>query len=78
MLYAFVPLFFIGATVLTAFIAGNDFNLETAIVAAVIGLGATGILGPRLARRRLHRRLIADRLWSFEKPNPPTEVQVAG
>jgi hypothetical protein len=76
LLYAAVPLFFVGATVLAAFIAGNDFELKTAIIAAVVGLVATGILAPRFARRQLHRRLIADRLWMYEKPNPRTEVQV--
>lgn len=76
LLYAVVPLFFIGATVLAAFIAGNDFDLTTAIIAAVVALGATYILGPRLSRRQLHRRIIAGRLWRYEAPNPATSVEV--
>lgn len=76
LLYAVVPLFFIGATVLAAFIAGNDFDLTTAVIAAAVGLGATYIVGPRLSRRQLHRRLVADRLWSYEAPNPATSVEV--
>lgn len=75
LLYVFVPLFFIAASVLAAYIAGNDFKLETAILAAVV-VGVSGIVGPRLARRRFHRQLIASRLWSYERPNPQTGVEV--
>jgi hypothetical protein len=76
LLYAAVPLFFIGATVLAASIAGNTFDLETAIIAAVVGFGATSTLGPHLSRRRFHRRLVADHQWSYESVNPVTEVPV--
>ncbi len=55
--YAIVPLTFIGATVLAAYIAGDNFGLAT-----------------RLARWQLHRKIIANRFWTFEKPNPATEV----
>ncbi len=72
--YAIVPLTFIGATVLAAYIAGDNFGLATAIVsAAVVGV-ATALLVPRLARWQLHRKIIANRFWTFEKPNPATEV----
>ena len=75
-LYAAVSLILVGVTVAGAAIAGSDFTLRTAVVSAVVVLVGTGLVAPRIARRRLHRKIIADRLWSWEKPNPATEVQV--
>lgn len=75
-LYAAVPLILLGATVAGAAIAGSEFNLRTAVVSAVVVLFGTGLVAPRLARRQLHRKIIAERLRSWQKPNPATEVQV--
>jgi hypothetical protein len=76
LLRAGVPLALIGVTVLGAFIAGDDFNVYTAILSAVIVLVGTKWLAPLLARRFPWRGVIADRLWTWEKPNPRTEVHV--
>jgi hypothetical protein len=76
LLRAAVPLSLVGATVLGAFIAGNDFNVYTAILSAVVILAGTKWLAPLLARRLPWRAVIADRLWTWEKPNPGSEVHV--
>lgn len=76
LLYAIVPLAFVGATVLAAYIAGDDFDFRTAVASAIVVVGATALLAPGLARRHFHRKVIADRLWTFEKPNPATQVFV--
>lgn len=75
-LYATVPLLSVVAVVLAAFIARGGFDLRTAVAAAVVVLVATSIVGPRLARRQFHRKVIADRLWRYERPNPATLVEV--
>lgn len=76
LVYAIVPLTFVGATVLAADVAGDDFDLAKAIISAIVVVGATAFLAPRLARRELHRKIITQRLWTFRKPNPATEVHV--
>jgi len=76
LVYAIVPLTFLGATVLAAYVAGDDFDLQRAILSAIVVVGATAFLAPRLARRELHRKIITRRLWTFRKPNPATEVHV--
>jgi hypothetical protein len=68
-------LIFIAAALLAAFIAGNDFDVLTSVVAAVV-LGVTGLLSTRLRGRRLHRALIERRLLMWELPNPPTQVPI--
>ena len=75
-LYATVPLLSVVAVVLAAFIARGGFDLRTAVAAAVVVLVATSIVGPRLARRQFHRKVIADRLWRYERPNPATLAEV--
>jgi hypothetical protein len=74
--YALPALTIVGATVLAAFIAGDGFDFRSAAIAAIVGAGATAFLAPRLAGRRLHRKIVADRLWTFERPHPRTEVPV--
>lgn len=74
--YALPALLFVGATVLAAYVAGDDFDLAKAILSAIVVVGPTAFLAPRLARRELHRKIITDRLWTFRKPNPATEVPV--
>src|SRR5688572_30770081 len=76
LLRAAVPLALIGVTVLGAFIARDDFNVYTAILSGVIILVGTKWLAPLLARRFPWRGVIADRVWTWEKPNPRTEVHV--
>jgi hypothetical protein len=76
LLRAAVPLALIAATVLGAFIARDGFNAYTAILSAIIVLAGTKWLAPLLARRFPWRGVIADRLWTWEKPNPRTEVHV--
>src|SRR5205085_762443 len=63
-------------TVLGAALTSGDFDLTRVIVSGAIVLIGTGLLAPRLSRLRLHRRIVADGLWVWEKPNPATEVQV--
>jgi hypothetical protein len=75
-LFAAVPLFLIGVAVAAGAVAGDDFDLKTGIAAAVLGVGGSTYLYPRLARRQFHRKLIADRLWTWEKPNPSTHVRI--
>jgi hypothetical protein len=75
-LFVAVPLFLIGITVAATAIAGDSFDVDPALVAAIVGVGGSSYVYPRLARRELHRKLIADRLWTWEKPNPATHVQI--
>jgi len=71
-----VPVLAIGAGVLAAAISGDDFGVGRAVVAAVVATVASTYIYPRLSRRQLHRAVIANRLWTWEKPNPSTQVQV--
>lgn len=72
--YVVGPLLLLGGTVLAAFIAGSDFDLRTAVVAALVASIVGVVLFPRFTQLRLHRKIVANRLWTFEKPNTPTEV----
>jgi hypothetical protein len=76
LLYLAVPILFVGLAVSGAAISGNDFNVETAVIAAVVTVVGSTYVIPRLSRRQLHRKLIAERLWTWEKPNPATDVPV--
>ncbi len=75
-LFVGVPLFAIGTGVAAAAIGAGDFGVGKAVIAAVVATGATACVQPRLARRQFHRRVIVDRLWTWEKPNPATHVQI--
>jgi hypothetical protein len=75
-LFVAVPLGFVAVAVAAAAIAGDDFDFQTAIVAAVVAVIGSNYVIPRLARRQLHRKLVAERLWTWEKPNPGTHVRV--
>jgi hypothetical protein len=71
-----VPVLAIGAGVLAAAISGDDFGVGRAVVAAVVATLASTYIHARLSRRQLHRTVVADPLWTWEKPNPATQVQV--
>ena len=73
-LFAAVPLFLIGVSVGAMAIAGDDFDLDTGVVAAVVSVVGSTFLYPQLVRGQLHRRLIATRLATWESPNPATSV----
>jgi hypothetical protein len=75
-LFIAVPLSLIAATVGAAAVAGDDFYLHTGIVAAIISVIGSAYLHPRLMRRQLHRKVIANRLWTWEQPNPDTHVRI--
>ena len=73
--YVLPGLLFVAASVLGAFVASGEFHLVAAVLAAVVAGGAA-VGARRVARLRVHRNLVAQRLWTFEKPNPATEVPV--
>ena len=73
--YVSPGLLFVGATVGAGFIARGRFDLVTAIIVALVA-GAAALAARHLARLRLYRKIVADRLWTFEKPNPSAEVPV--
>lgn len=75
-LFIAVPVSLIAATVAAAAIAGDDFYLHTGIAAAIISVTGSAYLHPRLMRRQLHRKIIANRLWTWEQPNPETHVRI--
>ena len=47
---------------------------SSAVVAALVASIVGVVLFPRFTQLRLHRKIVANRLWTFEKPNTPTEV----
>lgn len=64
----------IAAAIVVALVAVNGRVLEAAL-SATIALLFDGLA--KTARARLPwRAVVGNRLWSFEKPNPPTEVPV--
>lgn len=74
--YALPGLVFVGVTVLARYMAGDDFDAATALLSATVGATATALVAPRLARQRLHRRVIGNRLATFEQPNPAASVNI--
>jgi hypothetical protein len=61
--------------VLAGFIAATGFEVWSAAVGSIV-VGVSGLAIRHLSGRRLWRKIVADRLWTFEKPNPATEVPV--
>ncbi|MEX2413029.1 MAG: hypothetical protein WD399_05185 [Thermoleophilaceae bacterium] len=77
LLFVTVPLFLVGVMVAATTIDGDGSNFQRGIIAAVVAVGGGTYLYPRLNGRQLHRKVIADRLWTWEAPNPPTHIQIA-
>ena len=76
LLFVAVPVLLVAVTFAGTAIAGSDFNATTALIAAAVTVGGSTYVLPRLTDRELHRKLIADRLWTWEEPNPSTTVSV--
>lgn len=75
-LFAAAPLLLVVVAVAAAAIAGDDFALLPGVVAAIVGVVGTSYVHPRMARREFHRKIVADRLWTWEKPNPATHLEI--
>ena len=69
------PVVFVSLTVLAAYVAGDDFTLRAALIAAVVAGGCAWLV-PRLAGRQAHWQIIEKRLRLYQTPNTPTETPV--
>lgn len=71
----FAPVIFVALTVLAAYVAGDDFTLRAALIAAVIAGGCAWFV-PRLAGRQLHWQIIEKRRRLYQTPNTSTDTPV--
>ncbi len=72
-LIALVPVLAIGGLVACSYMAGDLHDPLRVAGGAVVALGA-GRFSALLWRRRPWRTLIEDHLWSYERPDPPGDL----
>jgi len=71
---AAVPLLAIGAFVAGLYIAGDLHSVWRVVLGAIVALGPGQLLSLRIWQQRPWDRLIADRLWTYEEPDGPGDL----
>jgi len=71
-----VPVAFVAISVLAGYITGDGFDVLTAAISAAVLLVGTGWAIPWFTRQKLHRAIVANRLATWEKANPPTLLPI--
>jgi hypothetical protein len=74
LLIALVPALAIGGFVAGAYLARDLHELLQVVIGAVVALGPGQWLSRYLWRRAPWRTLVEDRLWSYERPDPPGDL----
>jgi hypothetical protein len=69
-----VPLLAIGGYVAAIYIAGNLESFWRVLLGAVVALGPGQLVSLYIWRRRPWNHLVADRLWTYEEPNGPGDL----
>jgi hypothetical protein len=73
-LLALVPLLAIGGFVAGVYVAGDLHSLGRVVLGAIIALGPGQLLSLWIWQRRPWDRLVAERLWTYEKPDGPGDL----
>ena len=73
-LLALVPLLAIGGFVAGVYIAGDLHSLGRVVLGALVALGPGQLLSLRVWQQRPWDKFIADRLWTYEKPDGPGDL----
>jgi hypothetical protein len=73
-LLALVPLLAIGGFVAGVYIAGDLHNFGRVVLGAIVALGTGQLLSLYIWKRRPWDALIADRLWTYEEPDGPGDL----
>jgi hypothetical protein len=73
-LLASVPLLAIGGFVAGVYVAGDLHSLGRVVLGAVIALGPGQLLSLYVWQRRPWDKLVAERLWTYEKPDGPGDL----
>lgn len=74
LLLALVPLLAIGGFVVGVYIAGDLHSVARVVLGAIVALGPGQLLSLRIWQRRPWDKLITDRLWTYEKPDGPGDL----
>lgn len=69
-----VPLLAIGGYVAAIYIAGDLDSFWRVLLGAVVALGPGQLLSLYVWRRRPWDQLVTDRLWTYEEPNGPGDL----
>ncbi len=73
-LLVLVPLLAIGGFVAGAYIAGDLHDLVRVVFGAIVALGPGQLLSLSIWRRRPWDALVAGKLWSYEEPDGPGDL----
>lgn len=76
LLYAAPAALLLATAVLGSYVASGGWKAETAVLSSFITLVGARVVFLLLRTRELHRRIVAKRLFSWERPNPATETPV--
>jgi hypothetical protein len=73
-LLALVPVLAIGGFVAGVYVAGDLHSLGRVVLGAIIALGPGQLLSLWIWQRRPWDKLVAERLWTYEKPSGPADL----